>query len=943
MIANPFSRTAPHKHAEPAQRLLGVERLPPDSDELAALLAADPAPEVRAAAAQRCAGLEALAAALAAETESSVREAIASALARTLAAAQDSARARAVLEQDGCADAVRAEVARLTADPQHRAAAIGAIRDEAALVELALHAEHAGVRIAAAERVLSPAGLQKLADAAKHKDRGVARLARQRIDAMNNRLWQQTESDAIAAQLEALALETSPILFAVAELDRRWQALNLAGDADRLARVGAARQRIQARFEAEQEAHRARAHFERRLHAWIAALRSAVGAAQDALAARRGELESLRSELASLRGAGAQQPHHDLAFAQLDEAEQHIRRREEELQALASAEAMVAEAERLAAENAVDDGEMQTRWQGLDRAVRTADLTRRFEAALLKITQRRLAQTEAAKQDMVARRHRLHGLLHAAEQALAAGQLQAARAAADESKALKAGSGELPKPTAQRLGRVLSQLAEMERWESFGQHNARVQLCERAEGLAAQAMDAARLAQEVRKLREEWKALDQQHPGVPKALWQRFDAACEKAYAPAARHFAELSARNKEARKRREAFIAAAAEHAPTLLGERPDWRALENWLRETDHAWREGSLGSVDPAGWKKLDAQLKVALAPARHALSAARAQAKAEREALIAEAAALTGNATERDAPSRVKLLQARWQEQAKALPLARRDEQALWERFRSACDAVFQARQAKRKEEDTQKQEIRRGLEDICAQLEQLAQATDKDDQDVRRSLRELQQLWARDGAASGPALRSLEPRYGKAKAAVDAMLSARVRSRDAAVWETLMAKERLCHGLESLVQAGASESAAQSAEALERWAALPALQPTWEKKMAERRDAALRALSDGAAAGGYLVRLESGAESRRQRLLELELLLGLDSPAECQGQRRALQMKKLQERFRGTAATGGDSAVEQLLSWCAQPGVADDLDRERCERIVSRLAPPRAKA
>ena len=78
-------------------------------------------------------------------------------------------------------------------------------------------------------------------------------------------------------------------------------------------------------------------------------------------------------------------------------------------------------------------------------------------------------------------------------------------------------------------------------------------------------MEAPRLAAEVQKLRAEWKALDQQHAGVPKALWERFDRACETAYAPAARYFTELAAQRKDARKRRDAFIeAAAAQAAPS-------------------------------------------------------------------------------------------------------------------------------------------------------------------------------------------------------------------------------------------------------------------------------------------------------------------------------------------------------------------------------------------
>ena len=173
-------------------------------------------------------------------------------------------------------------------------------------------------------------------------------------------------------------------------------------------------------------------------------------------------------------------------------------------------------------------------------------------------------------------------------------------------------------------------------------------------------------------------------------------------------------------------------------MAEPLNWRAVERWLRETDRAWREGELGSVEPGAWKKLDLRFKAALAPLRDALSTARDVAKAGRQALIDEALALGAKAMDRDAPSQIKALQAKWQEQAKAMSLAQRDERALWEQFRAACDAVFAARHSKRKEEDGRKHENRRALEDICAELERLATAQDTSDQDIRRLARELQE-------------------------------------------------------------------------------------------------------------------------------------------------------------------------------------------------------------
>jgi hypothetical protein len=927
MATRLFSRTPLHEHPEAAQRILGVAQLAPDSPELAALLANDPAPEVRSAAAARSNGLAALAGAWERETDPAVRAALAPAFGNALATTHDGASARAILESPTCPDAIRADVARRSPEAERRLAAIAGLRDESLLIELALAAGHAETRLAAAECVRSPEGLHALADAARNKDRGVARLAKQRLEAMQNREGQANAADAILAELEALAGTPGPILTAVVELNRRWQALDMRHDAARLERCEAARRALQARFVREQGEQLARTKFDRRVNEWAAGLATPDG--PDALVGLRNVLAGLRDEAQALSDAPA--------LAKLAEAQGRLEDWERELQALAAAEALVVEAERLAADTSVDNAQLPERWQALDRAIRTPALTRRFEAALVVVEQRRLAQAHAAREEASVARSRVHALLHTAEQALAAGQLHAARAAVDEMKAIKSDAGTLPKPTQQRMGRVGQQLGELERWESFGQHNARLQLCERAEAVTAQGLDAARTAAEVKKLREEWKTLDQQHAGVPRALWERFDKACEAAYAPAARHFAELAAQRKAARKQREDFIAAAAAHVPALLGETPDPRAIERWLRETDRAWREGELGSVDPGAWKKLDARLKEALSPLRGALSASREVAKSGRLALIAEVEALAPRAMERESPSLVKAIQARWQEHAKAHPLAQRDERALWERFRTACDALFEARHAKRKEEDGRKLEGRRSLDDVCAQLEQLAKASDREEKDVRTALRDLQDRWRAGTRGADPSLRALEGRFKSAVRAVEGSLSARVRSREAAVWKTLSEKDRLCETLEAAILAGTAETA--PAALAEQWSSLPALPSAWEKKMLARRDAAMAAIADPAAAGPLRTRIEKGTEARREGLLELEMTLGVESPSEMQPQRLALQVKLLKERF-GGASTDAGSGSERLFAWCTQPGVIDGRDRERRDRVFSAMGQTR---
>ena len=926
MLDKLFFGSRLHEHADPAQRVLGVSALAPDAPALVALLGADPSAEVRAAAATRCGDATALLAALKVERDPQVRAAVSAALGGVLATTADAQLPDEVLGAQDCPDAVRAEVALHTQDEKRRQTALAGISDEDVLVRVALDAERASVRLGAAERVHGAEPLRRLLKGAMDKDRGVARLARERLDAIQRRIEHASAADALLSEAEALVAQPGTIVMAAVELDRRWSALSLGDDTERRARWEEIGRQMKERFDRELDEQRAHTQFEQRLAHWLQALEAS--ASTGGLPALRGELAALRSE-AERAGEG-------LAMTRLEQAEQQIARWEQAAPALAAAEALVAEAEQLAAGTTIDDAQLRARWQALDAAGRAPALSRRFEAAMLVIEHRRDAYVRANQQEQVVARHQLHAALHDAEQALTAGQLHEARVAADRARALKAHAGLLPKPSVQRLSRVVQQLTELERWEKFGQQNARVQLCERAEALAQATLAPAALARDVQQLRAEWKKLDEQHAGVPKALWERFDSACERAYAPAARHFAEQAALHKQARKQREEFIEAAAAHAPTLLGEPLDWRVVERWLRETEAAWRGSTLGSVEPGTWKKLDARLKAALAPLHEGLSAARKQARQERETLIADAEALAAKGSERDLPSRVKDLQARWQAHAKTVVLLQRDERALWERFRTACKTAFDARSGSRKVEDERRQGQRKALEDLCQQLETLAHMTDAEDAEVRRAQREVQDQWRKAAAESGPVPAGLEARFKAARTGVEALLRGRSRRLEAAVWQARLAKERLCEELDALVLREGDVDAAAAESVQQRWSGLSPLSADWEGRLAGRRDAALRALADEDARYDLAERIGECAAERRDALLELELMLGIPSPADLQAQRLAVQVKELRDRFKRTASGGASSAPDLLLKWCALPGVANPRDRQRCEKIIADL-------
>jgi hypothetical protein len=377
----------------------------------------------------------------------------------------------------------------------------------------------------------------------------------------------------------------------------------------------------------------------------------------------------------------------------------------------------------------------------------------------------------------------------------------------------------------------------------------------------------------------------------------------------------------------------------PELLVEPRDWRGIERYLRDTDQAWREGGLGSVDPELWKKLDARLKEALAPLREAQHGARAQARDARKQLIADALAVGAKALERDAPAQIKAIQTRWQEQAKQMTLAPRDERTLWEEFRAACNAVFATRDAKRKEVDERKSDSRRALEALIEQAEALARTPPESEPEARRALRELQDQWRTHGGKAEPGMPALEARFRSARTAVESALGVKAKARESAVWQTLAKKEQLCDELDRTAAQGdgAFDADAQRTASLSAWEHEPALPAAWERKLVTRRDQALAALADPAARSAYATRLAASTPARRDRLLELEMMLGLASPPDMQPQRLALQVQQLRDRFQSAARTDTQSPAERLVAWCAEPGIADERDRQRSAQILAAVA------
>jgi hypothetical protein len=240
-----------------------------------------------------------------------------------------------------------------------------------------------------------------------------------------------------------------------------------------------------------------------------------------------------------------------------------------------------------------------------------------------------------------------------------------------------------------------------------------------------------KLQEALRQLRDQWKSTDQ--GGVPNhALWKRFDRACNRAHvfvedwltqvrAEAAKHRGERQALLNEVQQWGEAQAAAITS------GAKADWKAFNRQLHQFSDRWRNA--GHLSEKAYQELQPKWKAAIAAAAAPLDTAQKDSLARRHAMIEEAQQLG------DAPSlridAIKALQGRWQGEAQAVPIDRKQEQKLWDAFRKPIDDAFQ-----RKTSERQKQHAALSVRDqavLDAAREVEAATTSGDAQRIRAAL------------------------------------------------------------------------------------------------------------------------------------------------------------------------------------------------------------------
>jgi len=813
--------------------------------------------------------------------------------------------------------------------------------DEAAAVELILNSEFADVRLAAAEHVVSQAALEKVQQAVRNSDRRVAKLVQGRLDAIRHVQAEQKQAQACIALAQRLLADEKLTPNLVADLDRQWKVVDAAPSA--AAEFTHVRDALAERLEAQVSLQRAMIDA-------LAALRKHPEAAELERLAREHESHLASPERGSL-------PRHllndfDAALAAERAAQQPATPPAPPATPAPAAAPSLAggdnagaadHAAQGAAASAAVPASTSTPVQG--DAVKHAD---GHEVAAARPPRPPKEKHKPSPAEQEANRHFMD-LVEAMEAALAQGQLHIA---AEHDKTLKdSKTGRLTPAQAERLAHVRADLKRLGDWARWGGNVSREELVHAVESLPAEGLGMSELAKKVGSMRERWKALDGVSGAAPKSLWEKFDAACTAAYAPAAAHFKHLAdERHANAAKAQhlvdeanaliaqdvaqlEAAGGAQVDREESASGNLPhthDWRTLASSTQRLRQAWSR--LGTIDRKDKKRLDAAFSKAMDALMAPLDSQRKIEVARREQLIEEVGKL--NPLDRHTIDTLRRLQESWQGHARALPLERKTEQALWQKFRAACDQIFARRKEHAHAADHERKAHLHAREAICAGLE--SASFEGDDKAVLaaigKALKDAATAWHASGVVPRASEQKIDQRYRAAVGTLQSQADAIRKRAGAAQANALREKLRLVQALESaLAEAGDIDSADWNS----RWQALAALPAEQERTLRTRFDAALKAAGEGAAArSAYAGQLETNRERLLSEVLRLEIVAGIDSGAEFAKDRLKMQVEVLQSSLKSGQKPASHAA--QFLALCAMPALVDARTASRIEQLFRKI-------
>lgn len=294
-------------------------------------------------------------------------------------------------------------------------------------------------------------------------------------------------------------------------------------------------------------------------------------------------------------------------------------------------------------------------------------------------------------------------------------------------------------------------------------YEQKIALCEQAEALILEP-SVVEAFHKLQKLHDEWRETGPVANEYKEVLWERFKAASSRINKQHQEHFETLKGEQVKNLELKTGLCAATEELSAQPLTTRKEWNKASDRLLEIQKTWK--TIGFAPKKDNNRIYERFRTACDRFFEAKRQFYAGMKTEMEhnlqqkTEICEAAESLMNSEEwKKATDELIALQARWKQIG---AVSRRHSDAIWKRFRAACDKFFERKASHFASVDGEHEE---NLQKKLALLAEMAEA------DVKAGgyevIREFQRRWGEIGFVPIKQKDSIQKRY---KAAVDELFN-----------------------------------------------------------------------------------------------------------------------------------------------------------------------------
>ena len=294
-------------------------------------------------------------------------------------------------------------------------------------------------------------------------------------------------------------------------------------------------------------------------------------------------------------------------------------------------------------------------------------------------------------------------------------------------------------------------------------YEQKVALCEQAEALVLEP-SVVEAFHKLQKLHDEWRETGPVANEYKEALWERFKAASSRINKQHQEHFETLKGEQVKNLELKTGLCVATEELSSQALTTRKEWNRASDRLLEIQKTWK--TIGFAPKKDNNRIYERFRTACDRFFEAKRQFYAGMKTEMEhnlqlkIEICEAAESLMNSEEwKKATDELIALQARWKQIG---AVSRRHSDAVWKRFRAACDKFFERKASHFASVDGEHEE---NLQKKLALLAEMAGA------DVKAGgyevIREFQRRWGEIGFVPIKQKDAIQKKY---KAAVDELFN-----------------------------------------------------------------------------------------------------------------------------------------------------------------------------